>query len=343
MTPITCVKCAFVNRYPAGVNLETCPKCSVIYSKAVATIRPPVKAPASKRRLAFQKLLKHPELIPIILPVSIAGIAGILGCFLPHPYGIWSSRVGLAAIAFMVLVMLVKNSIANSMRMAVEKQNRDSLYLSHGHTRDDMIFNSTRTKSIVIDEPKQSVFLYSIGSTASVRQVCFSDIMRVDLHEDGESISTTSGGASIGRAVIGRALFGVAGEVIGGTTARRTTKSVGFVDLIELRLQIKDIKNPIWDRPRSAVTQTRAIEKAIESVGPDRDSGVATARSRTTGAWPRISGKENPALGGANFDDCARTIVLRKLFQGKIWRQGFPSPSKPLGAFLGSASDKRCY
>lgn len=247
MTPITCVKCAFVNRYPAGVNLETCPKCGVIYSKAIATIRLPVKTPASKGKLVLQRLAKHPEFVSIILPVMIAGVAGILSFFLPHPYGIWSSRIGLASISLMVLVMLVKNSIANSTRLAAEKQSRETLYLSHGHTRDDMIFNSTRTKSIVIDEPKQSVFLYSIGNTANVRQVAFSEIMQVDLHEDGESISTTSGGASIGRAVLGRALFGVAGEVIGGTTARRTTKSVGFVDLIELRLQIKDIKNPIWD------------------------------------------------------------------------------------------------
>ncbi|EQF26329.1 MULTISPECIES: DUF4428 domain-containing protein [Clostridioides] len=66
----------------------------------------------------------------------------------------------------------------------------------------------------------------------------YSDIIEYELLENGETV--TKGG--IGRALAGGALFGGVGAVVGGVTAKRTTKAL--IDNLKIKITLNDLNNP---------------------------------------------------------------------------------------------------
>ncbi|MFN1873299.1 SHOCT domain-containing protein [Clostridioides difficile] len=66
----------------------------------------------------------------------------------------------------------------------------------------------------------------------------YSDVIEYELLENGETV--TKGG--IGRALAGGALFGGVGAVVGGVTAKRTTKA--FIDSLKIKITLNNLSNP---------------------------------------------------------------------------------------------------
>lgn len=66
----------------------------------------------------------------------------------------------------------------------------------------------------------------------------YSDVIEYELLENGETV--TKGG--IGRALAGGALFGGVGAVVGGVTAKRTTKAL--IDNLKIKITLNDLNNP---------------------------------------------------------------------------------------------------
>ncbi|HBF3279853.1 SHOCT domain-containing protein [Clostridioides difficile] len=66
----------------------------------------------------------------------------------------------------------------------------------------------------------------------------YSDIIEYELLENGETV--TKGG--VGRALAGGALFGATGAIVGGVTAKRTTKA--FIDSLKIKITLNNLSNP---------------------------------------------------------------------------------------------------
>lgn len=97
------------------------------------------------------------------------------------------------------------------------------------------------------------------------REICFGDIINVDLIEDEESISKTTGtNKTKGKAqkhiapikgIIGGAVLGPAGAMIGGTSGKTdiksktkvntTTKNIYYCTNLSIKITLNDINNPM--------------------------------------------------------------------------------------------------
>jgi len=111
-----------------------------------------------------------------------------------------------------------------------EKQSKRDARINEYGEKPIMSSNSINdTCYYEIYQQAQKIFIHHVTPEYLL---CFSDIREVSLHE-GDSVinSTTSGkintdtGSMIGRAIVGGALLGTAGEIIGASTASKSTSS----------------------------------------------------------------------------------------------------------------------
>lgn len=300
-----CPKCGFANSAATGTAYEACPRCGVIYSKIEAMLA----SPPSAKIAAKPKKQQEPASEIVALNSNVNGevIAWAMNCVLPCTIVI----VWLAAVPHMdhtvadyqgplLLACGVWLCIFLFLKLSQYQENSSKAHLAHlsavlsqgGYTINDAVRGWHDERMIVIDENKRCVALFSSANPRWHRLVPFENLLSVELHEDGQTIGVTSGGASFGRALVGRALFGVAGEVIGGTTGRRTTTSFQRASSIELRLVIKDVKDPTWDLAFLSAEISKdtpaykAISQRARQVAGSLSAAIAIAKEEKTAQNP---------------------------------------------------------
>lgn len=105
------------------------------------------------------------------------------------------------------------------------------------------------TKYIGIDEINSKVCLINTSGKEKENYIMntysFSDILEVEIIENGNSVSKMSKTSVAGRAILGGILLGGVGAVIGGFTANRN--SFEKMNKISLKLIVNNTKNPIFE------------------------------------------------------------------------------------------------
>lgn len=99
-----------------------------------------------------------------------------------------------------------------------------------------------------------------------------SELIAVQLFEDGQLVTEAVRGNQVKGAVIGGLAFGVPGAIIGGLSAK--TRTTNEVTRIELRLTVNDATNPIHDvallttqTAKGSLTYNHAMKSAREWAG----------------------------------------------------------------------------
>ena len=123
-------------------------------------------------------------------------------------------------------------------------------------------------RGIAIDE-KRGLFclLTRVNKDVIPNIVPYSDIVSVEIAEDGSSVTKSSRGSQLGGAIVGGVLLGGVGAVVGGLSGKKkTTQKVSRVDL---RVVIDNTSEPTYTLPllavevdRGDITHSAAIDKA---------------------------------------------------------------------------------
>ncbi len=257
-----CPKCSFVNAQADGTALEECPRCGVIYSKAIArTAFPLTKKPEAQPIRAAPAISDSPSPVsrelpswlkrffwPVILPATFVLVAVAVANRMSGDIGAAARNLAWAGIAWFVVLAIIVVAREREKIVAFLDQKFEAEFTKDGYSSKDAFVGVGRSKALVIDPEKQAAILYDFSTSHPARRtVGFKELLSAQLYEDGQTVAVTSSGAGVGRAIVGRMLFGKAGEVIGGVTGKRTTVSHNEVGAIELRLTIKDVRDPIWD------------------------------------------------------------------------------------------------
>ena len=245
MATITCPKCQKINTAFEGKAREKCPICGLTYStKATQAIaKPHPKVPKDPLRQNWLTKYAWPYWIPL---------AAGCGSLVLIQFGGPETAAGLAAVPLLAVLWMTIAFVARQAAAAMKVKSQPhglgkNFFETKGHAAEDVTPSFDGKRAVVIDGEVGLVYLYDSIPLGQVRKLQFSDVLKAELFEDGETISLTGGGASIGRAIVGGALFGVAGEIIGGATGTRKTKSTTFANLIEVRISLKDFRNPLWN------------------------------------------------------------------------------------------------
>lgn len=136
--------------------------------------------------------------------------------------------------------------------------------------RKTAILKSLMSESVVIDQTNK---LFYIGkeNTLNPTYYSFDEIMEYHFEQvGGKTITKSKGG--IGRAVVGGALFGGVGAIVGATTSKKETKTVGGTNLLKITIKtipsekIIAIANPptgLLPFLDSCIGETESIEDFI--------------------------------------------------------------------------------
>lgn len=120
------------------------------------------------------------------------------------------------------------------------------------------------SSSIALSGDLQSVHLVTLdGGSTRRRSIRPSDLISVEVFEDGDAVTTTSKSRTIGGALVGGALLGGAGLILGGLSGKKRTTST--VRTIELRLTIADVQAPLFSvrfLPQEVERSSTAYESA---------------------------------------------------------------------------------
>lgn len=96
---------------------------------------------------------------------------------------------------------------------------------------------------LMIDNQNRKIlFLHDIDEINNRKDVCFSDIISVEIIENGTTTFSKSTTRTIGGALVGNALMGGAGAVVGGLSGN--TKKTDKVDSISVKILVRDVDNP---------------------------------------------------------------------------------------------------
>ena len=108
-----------------------------------------------------------------------------------------------------------------------------------------MTITNLGSSFLFVDTEKQLCYL-SQSKTPKIEPIVFkfSEIEEYRFEQVGQkTITKTKGG--VGRAVVGGALFGVAGAVVGASTAKTETKTIGGIPILYLEVNINDMKTTL--------------------------------------------------------------------------------------------------
>jgi hypothetical protein len=285
MPEVACPKCDFVNAQATGAAMEECPKCGVIYAKAkprkpveVTTPAAPPAQAASKPGVIQQyrpSLAWLSEALPVGIPAAL-GLFGLVAIErtkgFSHDMAVGATLFGAISLA---LVMMHRDRKAAQTRQAQHREIINNALLADGMPFENVTFSADMRGAIGINADARMVVFYDFTMLQKARKrVPFDALLSAELYEDGQTVTVTAGGAGIGRAIVGRALFGVAGEIIGGTTGKRTSTSSGVVNRMDVRITIKDVTSPTWDIcvlagqvPRGSVVYETVSRSARTCVG----------------------------------------------------------------------------
>jgi uncharacterized membrane protein len=114
-----------------------------------------------------------------------------------------------------------------------------------------------------IDEENEKIAFISLTDK---KVISFSDIIGVELIEDGNTISKKSTSRTIGGAIVGGVLTGGVGAIIGGLSGGSTQKNK--VSSLSVKIHIRDLSNPsILIKCFDSRTMTTEAKASIETVG----------------------------------------------------------------------------
>lgn len=91
---------------------------------------------------------------------------------------------------------------------------------------------------LVIDDINREI-IYTDNSI--IKRVNYSDIICVELIEDGNIVSSHSTTRTIGGTIVGGALLGVGGAVVGGLSGKTTTKKI--ITSLKVKILLNDVVN----------------------------------------------------------------------------------------------------
>ena len=115
----------------------------------------------------------------------------------------------------------------------------DAIPVSHSYTSSDGssgvgIYESTQTITFIVNEMgliKKKSFPYS-------------DLLSVELFQNGVSVTKTNRSSQIAGALLGSVLLGGVGVIVGGLSGSTTTK--GKVNRIDLHVTVNDASHPVY-------------------------------------------------------------------------------------------------
>lgn len=116
-----------------------------------------------------------------------------------------------------------------------------------------------------IDEKNEKI---SLITEFTSKTISFSDIIGVELVEDGNTISKKSTTRSIGGAIIGGVLAGGAGSIIGGLSGSTTQKNT--VSSLSVKILLRNIENPnlvitCFDAQKMTIGRKKSIKTEGET------------------------------------------------------------------------------
>lgn len=97
------------------------------------------------------------------------------------------------------------------------------------------VLKSFLSESVIIDQTNRLFYVGKEGKTTYPIYYSFDEVS--DYHSEkvgGKTITKSKGG--IGRAVVGGALFGGVGAIVGASTSKKETKTVGGVNVVQIIL-----------------------------------------------------------------------------------------------------------
>ena len=271
----TCKKCGALNADAAGEELDSCPRCGAIYSKVekVIALRAKLDAQVASNKRSANTIpsVVPPNAVPAIpaqrgpglhtVPLAIWGCLiiilapvtiGILEWISPSPNPrepsgatqVWFLHILIGAL--LILANWVK---VQGKRQAEAVQQINRWLSPDGYGFHDLVFSADKKQALIIDAERHQVSLYTFSTVAQRRKFAFADILEVSIHEDGETITTSSRSKiNIGRAVAGTLIAGPLGAAVGAFSGgRQTASSQATVQRLELRIVIRDVANPIID------------------------------------------------------------------------------------------------
>lgn len=128
-----------------------------------------------------------------------------------------------------------------------KKQEMESSLVSRNDFNASQKFMGVDGRSgIAIDEAKKIICLITnINSSVHQRIISYTDIISVELFEDGNSITKTSRTSQAGGLLVGGLLLGGVGAIVGGLSGK--TKTTEKIQKIDLRLIVNDVSQPLHD------------------------------------------------------------------------------------------------
>lgn len=108
------------------------------------------------------------------------------------------------------------------------------------------VFGCDGKSGIAFDDAKGAVCLViHEGGLVSKRVLQTSDLLAVELFEDGNSITKTVRSSQVGGALLGGLALGGVGAIIGGLSGK--TKTSNKISAVDLRITVNDVSKPLHD------------------------------------------------------------------------------------------------
>ncbi len=153
----------------------------------------------------------------------------------------WPVYVTVLFFSIFIIVCIVLTIITEKKRKEKTKvllQEAESLNFNATKTVGNYIsFDDINKKWAIPTKLPSGMFKYAVTKDSIILD--YSDILDFELLEDGNSVS--KGG--VGKALAGGLLFGGVGAIVGGVTAKRTTKST--CSSLRIKITTKNINEPV--------------------------------------------------------------------------------------------------
>ncbi|MCR6700877.1 MAG: hypothetical protein NVV68_06895 [Dokdonella sp.] len=152
---------------------------------------------------------------------------------------------------------------------------------------------SDQKTGLALSPDASTIHLLSGASEAiEARSVPYTSLVAVEVFEDGDTITSSARGRTVGGALIGGMLFGGAGAVVGGLSGKK--RSTETVSTIELRVTINDIRSPTFDVRflSSEVKRSGAAYSSASKAARDWQGRLAVLLKRAETADPNLAVRE---------------------------------------------------
>jgi hypothetical protein len=148
-------------------------------------------------------------------------------------------------VEFLIVIVLVL--VAGIVVAVVGAQRRSAMLKSiaavPGFRATQQFVGVDNKTAISLDEAGKRVCFVAFGSPPSTRVVPYKNVLRADILEDGETITSTSRTSQAGGALLGGVLLGPLGLLAGALTAGKTSSTK--VNRLDLKVVISDTGQPI--------------------------------------------------------------------------------------------------